>query len=229
MIRVLVARHLPAAWALAVMLALGGSPAWTKDLGTLGGTWPVAEPDLLAEIEARLRRDGELGRDGAHGGGSPRPRARAGWRSRRLRPASRRRRDGKRGRSIRRSVVTVARTFSDAWTARLVAAAGNADRTRLDHATLTRDVLFVDGQARGGARLGARGRRAAREDRAAGRASAGPDAPARPALLLRPRRAACRPVRAFAPHPRCWRTATRWPSATSRHGKGSLLAPAGYG
>ena len=55
-----------AAAALAVALALASPAAATaKDLGVRGATWPVAEPDLLAEIEARLvemRRSGELAR-----------------------------------------------------------------------------------------------------------------------------------------------------------------------
>ena len=39
--------------------------AWAKDLGVRGATWPVAEPDLLVEIEGRLlelQRSGELAR-----------------------------------------------------------------------------------------------------------------------------------------------------------------------
>ncbi len=46
----------------AILLAL---PASAKDLGVRGATWPVAEPDLLEEIEARLvgmQRSGELAR-----------------------------------------------------------------------------------------------------------------------------------------------------------------------
>ena len=46
----------------AILLAL---PAAAKDLGVRGATWPVAEPDLLEEIEARLvemQRSGELAR-----------------------------------------------------------------------------------------------------------------------------------------------------------------------
>ena len=41
------------------------SAASAKDLGVRGATWPVAEPDLLAQIEARLlgmQRSGELAR-----------------------------------------------------------------------------------------------------------------------------------------------------------------------
>ncbi len=49
---------------LSVVLALA-APASAKDLGVRGATWPVAEPDLLAEIEARLvemERSGALAR-----------------------------------------------------------------------------------------------------------------------------------------------------------------------
>ncbi len=55
-----------AAAALAVALAFAPPVAATaKDLGVRGATWPVAEPDLLAGIEARLvemQRSGELAR-----------------------------------------------------------------------------------------------------------------------------------------------------------------------
>ena len=51
--------------AVSVVLAaaLSVSPAGAADLGVRGATWPVAEPDLLEEIEARLsamQRSGEL-------------------------------------------------------------------------------------------------------------------------------------------------------------------------
>ena len=50
--------------ALAVLTA-AGMPASAADLGVRGATWPIAEPDLLEEIEARLmemERTGELAR-----------------------------------------------------------------------------------------------------------------------------------------------------------------------
>ena len=53
-----------AAAALSVALAFS-APAAAKDLGVRGATWAVAEPDLLAEIEARLvemERSGALAR-----------------------------------------------------------------------------------------------------------------------------------------------------------------------
>ena len=50
---------------LAALPATGIASASAKDLGVRGATWPVAEPDLLAEIETRLlemQRSGELAR-----------------------------------------------------------------------------------------------------------------------------------------------------------------------
>ena len=50
--------------ALLLAAALPGA-ASAKDLGVRGATWPVAEPDLLAQIESRLlemERSGELAR-----------------------------------------------------------------------------------------------------------------------------------------------------------------------
>ena len=53
--------------AAAIMLVavIAALPATAKDLGVRGATWPVAEPDLLVEIETRLQemqRSGELAR-----------------------------------------------------------------------------------------------------------------------------------------------------------------------
>ncbi len=54
--------------AVLALLAIAGliePGASAKDLGVRGATWPVAEPDLLEEIEARLagmQRSGELAR-----------------------------------------------------------------------------------------------------------------------------------------------------------------------
>ena len=58
------ALRLLAAPAVAAALVLAAS-ADAKDLGVRGATWPVAEPDLLAQIEARLvemERSGALAR-----------------------------------------------------------------------------------------------------------------------------------------------------------------------
>ena len=51
--------------ALTISTVLSVSPASAADLGVRGATWPVAEPDLLEQIEERLsgmRRSGELAR-----------------------------------------------------------------------------------------------------------------------------------------------------------------------
>ncbi len=53
--------------AAAIMLAavIAAQTATAKDLGVRGATWPVAEPDLLVEIETRLlqmQRSGDLAR-----------------------------------------------------------------------------------------------------------------------------------------------------------------------
>ena len=60
--RPIVFRSLAAAW---LVLSLFAAQARAEDLGVRGATWPIAEPDLLLEIEARLvdmRRSGELAR-----------------------------------------------------------------------------------------------------------------------------------------------------------------------
>ena len=51
--------------AMMLALAIAALPATAKDLGVRGATWPVAEPDLLTEIETRLlqmQQSGELAR-----------------------------------------------------------------------------------------------------------------------------------------------------------------------
>lgn len=117
------------------------APASAADLGIRGATWPVAEPDLLAQIEARLagmQRSGEMARLHEEARGRARqsleePDPVAGIvparerRTRTLDPA-----------------ITVARDIRGPGGA-LIAAAG----ARIDpftHAPLTRDLLFVDGR-----------------------------------------------------------------------------------
>ena len=116
-------------------------PAGARDLGVRGATWPVAEPDLLSEIEAHMEQmiaSGELARleDAArararHSLEEPEPvpgiAPATVLRARRFDPA-----------------VTVAEDIVGADGA-LIAAAG----TRVDpfaHTPLTRDLLFVDGR-----------------------------------------------------------------------------------
>ena len=50
---------------VAITAVLSTLPAFAADLGVRGATWPVIEPDLLEEIEARLsamQRSGEMAR-----------------------------------------------------------------------------------------------------------------------------------------------------------------------
>ena len=116
-------------------------PASAEDLGVRGATWPIAEPDLLEQIEDRLaamERSGELARlqDQARSRARSRlegPEAVAG-----IAPARERR-----SWTFDPSIA-VARDIRDADGA-LVAAAG----TRIDpfrHTPLTRDLLFIDGR-----------------------------------------------------------------------------------
>ena len=128
---------------LAATLAAGPLAADAKDLGVRGATWPVAEPDLLAQIEARLvemERSGALARleDEARDGArrmleEPEPApgivpARES-RSRLWDPA-----------------ITVARDIRTADGV-LIAAAGTRVNP-LERVTLARDLLFVDGRRR---------------------------------------------------------------------------------
>ena len=131
-------------WAAIVapmLIALSVLPASAADLGVRGATWPVAEPDLLAEIESRLaemHRSGELARFEAE--------ARARARSRLEEP------EPVPGLAPAREHRT--RLFDPAIVVdrdirlpdgTLIAAAG----TRVDpfhHMPLTRDLLFVDGR-----------------------------------------------------------------------------------
>ena len=130
---------------IAATLAVAGAgiafPVAAKDLGVRGATWPVAEPDLLAAIEARLRgmeRSGELARLERE--------ARAGARARLeepdpvqgIVPATE-----ERSRLIDPS-ITVARDIRTPDGA-LIAAAGTRVNP-LERMTLTRDLLFLDGR-----------------------------------------------------------------------------------
>ena len=174
---------------LTVVAAPGAVPA--ADLGVRGQTWPVSEPDLLEEIEARLsdmQRSGELARLETEARARARARLEAPEAVAGIAPARERR-----SRLFDPAIVVERDIRSPDGT--LIAAAG----TRLDPLagmTLARDLLFIDGTARRGSRLGA-GARAAREDRAAGRAAPRPRAPCRrTSCLLRPGRPACGAARA---------------------------------
>ena len=131
-----------AALLLAAGLAAGSSgAALAKDLGVRGATWPVVEPDLLAQIEERLvrmERSGALARLERD--------ARANARSKLEEP------DPVAGIAPAREersrlwdpAITVVRDIRTADGA-LIAAAGTRVNP-LERVTLARDLLFVDGR-----------------------------------------------------------------------------------
>ncbi len=130
-----------AAMVLAAALCALPVAVSAKDLGVRGATWPVAEPDLLAQIEARLlemERSGALARLQEEARANARrtleePDAAPGIapareeRSRLFDPA-----------------ITVARDIRTA-DGTLIAAAGTRVNP-LERMTLARDLLFVDGR-----------------------------------------------------------------------------------
>ena len=137
---------LPAAFrplaALALAAVLGASgPASAKDLGVRGATWPVAEADLLEQIEARLtamQRSGEMARIEREA----RSRARSGLEEPEPVPG------------IAPARETRSRLFDPAIVVErdirlpdgtLIAAAGTRVNPLASHA-LSRDLLFVDGR-----------------------------------------------------------------------------------
>ena len=122
-----------------------------KDLGVRGATWPVAEPDLLEEIEARLLEMEQLGRAGAAGRRKPASARGGRWKSPRRCRASLPR--GRNAAACSTSAITVARDIRTAGGV-LIAAAGTRVNP-LERTTLSRDLLFVDGRRDGGNRLGA--------------------------------------------------------------------------
>ena len=135
-----------AAMLLAATLAAGpaaGIPcaALAKDLGVRGATWPVAEPDLLEQIEARLL---EMQRSGALARLETEARERARLRLEEpvpvpgIAPARERRS------RLLDPAVTVARDVRTADGA-LIAAAGMRVNP-LERIGLSRDLLFVDGR-----------------------------------------------------------------------------------
>ncbi len=129
-----------AALPLVLAMLLQGA-ASAEDLGVRGATWPIAEPDLLVEIEARLaamERSGEMARLERD--------ARSRTRSRMEEPQA--------VPGIAPAREARSRAFDPAVTldrdirapgGALVAAAG----TRIDpleHVPLARDLLFIDGR-----------------------------------------------------------------------------------
>ena len=132
--------------AAAMLVAAGvvacAASASARDLGVRGATWPVAEPDLLGQIEARLV---EMERSGELAGLEQRrlaPMPGHDWRSRTRRPASRGPRE-ERSR-LWDPAITVARDIRTADGV-LIAAAGTRVNP-LERVALVRDLLFVDGR-----------------------------------------------------------------------------------
>ena len=141
MMRLPPVRSLAAVCLVAMSAALLACPLSAKDLGVRGASWPVAEPDLLVEIEARLhelQRSGEIARFEAEARERARRRLEEPEPVAGIAPARR-----ARSRTFDPS-IEVARDIRAA-DGTLIAAAG----TRIDpflHAPLTRDLLFVDGR-----------------------------------------------------------------------------------
>ena len=134
----------PALAAAGLALAVLAAPALGADLGVRGTTWAVAEPDLLAAIEARvgeMERSGALARFEAEARERARMRLEAPEPVAGIAPARERR-----SRTFDPSIV-VDRDIRDSG-GTLVATAG----TRIDpfaFAPLTRDLLFIDGRRQG--------------------------------------------------------------------------------
>ena len=130
------------ATALAALPAVGiPSAASAKDLGVRGATWAIAEPDLLAEIEARLL---EMQRSGALARLEEEGRLRARQKLEEPPPvpgiaAARRERS-----RLFDPAIVAERDIRTADGA-LIAAAGMRV-SPLERMPLTRDLLFVDGR-----------------------------------------------------------------------------------
>ena len=122
------------------VLTLAAQPGPAKNLGVRGAVWPVAEPDLLAQIEARLgvmEVSGELARMRGEAVARARKRIEAPPRVEGIGPAR-----------IRRTrlfdpSVTVERDIRT-HDGVLIAARG-VRINPLDAGPLTRDLLFIDG------------------------------------------------------------------------------------
>ena len=126
--------------ALSFALSLAAQPGSAKDLGVRGAVWPVAEPDLLAQIEARL---GELEASGE----MARMRREAVERARQRIEAPARVEGIEAARVHRTRLFDPSITLDrDIRTAdgTLIAARG-ARVNPLDARPLTRDLLFIDG------------------------------------------------------------------------------------
>ena len=122
----------------ALMLAARSAPA--KDLGVRGTVWPVAEPDLLEQIEARfeaLKASGELARMRREALDRARERIEAPGRVKGIGPAR-----VLRTRLLDPSITIEQDIRADDGT--LIAARGTRINP-LEVYSLTRDLLFIDG------------------------------------------------------------------------------------
>ncbi len=128
--------------ALTVLSAAGiPSAAWAKDLGVRGATWPVAEPDLLAQMEARLlemQRSGALARLEEEARANARRKLEEPDPLPGIAPATRERS------RLWDPAITIARDIRTP-DGTLIAAAGTRV-SPLERMTLARDLLFVDGR-----------------------------------------------------------------------------------
>ena len=135
-------RAFPTMLAAALLLATAlPSAASAKDLGVRGATWPIAEPDLLAQIEARLlemERSGALARLEEEARANARRKLEEPEPLPGIAPATRERS------RLWDPAITVARDIRAADGA-LIAAAGTRVNP-LERMTLARDLLFVDGR-----------------------------------------------------------------------------------
>ena len=131
-------RFLSVAIACALTLAAGSGTA--KDLGVRGAVWRIEEPDLLAEIEARLEEmetSGELARMRGEALARARERVEAPARVSGVVPARERRT------RLFDPSITIARDVF-ALDGTLIAAKGTRFNP-LDRHPLTRDLIFIDG------------------------------------------------------------------------------------
>ena len=140
-LRTLAAALLPAATLAALPAAGIPFAASAKDLGVRGATWPVAEPDLLERIEARLlvmQRSGELARLEGEARANARRRLEEPDPLPGISPAKEERT------RLFDPAITVARDIRTPDGA-LIAAAGTRVNP-LERMTLARGLLFVDGR-----------------------------------------------------------------------------------
>ena len=133
-------RRMVGAGVLALAAGLACGPAFSKDLGVRGATWPVAEPDLLDAIESRLealRDGGAFERWEAEAKARARARLEAPLRVPGIGPA---RED--RSRRLDPGVTVVRDLVAPDGT--VLARAGTRVNP-LDHVRLSRPLLLVDG------------------------------------------------------------------------------------